>query len=122
VGGVDGEAGAGGPLVGAGVGDVLNDGLQRHDVGAGTAKQNQRDLLAESGLPLDGVGGTLRDLLVQTGAQDGVALRRLGVVRLGVGGSEGREGGEDSSGSEAHIDVFDQRMTEVGKLEKQDAR
>lgn len=101
---VGGQRGAGGPGVGASVLDVLDDGLEGLDVGAGSTEEDQRDLALSSGGPLDLEGLALGDLLLERRRRDGVTQRRLGVIGLGVGRSEGSEGREDSSGGETHFE------------------
>lgn len=113
VGGVDGQAGAGGPLVRTGVVDVLNDGLERDNVGAGTTEEDEGDLVTEGGVPLNLEGSALGNLLIQRRVGDGVTLRILGVVGLGVGSSEGREGGQDGSSGETHFGYILKGMTEL---------
>lgn len=104
VGDIGGQVGAGGPDELARVGDALSEGRDGDDVGGRSTEEDDGDGVAEVVIPLDGVGLALGDLLVQTGGADGVTLGRLGVVGGGVGSSEGREGGDESSSGETHCD------------------
>lgn len=105
VGGVGGQVVAGGPGVVTSVVDVLNDSLEGLHVGRRAAQKDQGDLVTESRVPLDLVGSTLRDLVVQTGSANSIALGALGVVGLGEGRSEGDERGDDSTSGETHGDL-----------------
>jgi hypothetical protein len=104
VGDIGGEGGGGGPDERASVGDALSEGRDGHDVGGGAAQEDDGDSLAQEGIPLDGVGLALGDLLRQARGADGITLGRLIVVGGGVGRSEGREGSDESSNGEAHVD------------------
>lgn len=99
-----GEAGGGCPDELASVLDALREGFDGHDVLGGAVQEDDRDSIAQEGIPLDGVGFALRDLLAQARVADGVTPGSLSVVGCGVGGSEGREGSDESSNREAHVD------------------
>lgn len=96
------EVSAGGPGEAAVVGNLLGDGLDGLDVGAGAAEEDQRDGARGGGSPLNVEGLADGDLLVQAGLDDGIAPRGLGVVRGSVGADHGREGGDDGSKGETH--------------------
>lgn len=101
------ELGAGSPLIVTAVANVLGNGIQRLDVGAGATEENQRDGALGGGIPGDGVGLASRDLLLETRSQDGVAAWADRVVGGGVGSSHGHEGGDQTGGEETHCgDVF----------------
>lgn len=105
VGGVGLEVRARSPLELAAVGDGLGEGLQRDDVGGGTAQENQRDGTSSGGSPLDGVGLALRNDLVQARRDDGIATGVLAVIRSSVGSGHGHEGGESGCDGETHDDL-----------------
>lgn len=100
------ELGAGGPDVLAAVADVLSDGVQRDDVGAGSTEEDKGDAALGGGGPGDGVGLASGDELIQAGLDDGIAGRSLRVVGGGPGSSNGHDGGENTSCGETHFDVF----------------
>ena len=104
VGVLGGEGGGRGPDERASVGDALREGLDGHDVVRGAVQEDDGDSLAQEGIPLDSVGLALGNLLLQARGADGVTLGRLVIVGGGVGGSERREGSDESSNREAHVD------------------
>ena len=102
VGDIGNEVSAGGPGEVTVVRDLLGDGLERLDVGAGTTQEDQGDGTLGGRLPLDGEGLAGGDLLLETRLDDGVARGVLRVVRLGVSCDDSREGGNNGGESETH--------------------
>lgn len=97
MGGVGLEGGAGSPGKAAGVGDAVGQGLNGHNIGAGTAQEHQRDRACGGGIPFDCVRLSNRHQFVQTGLEDGISRGVLGVVGLGSGHGESRQAGDDRS-------------------------
>lgn len=73
VGGIGLERGGNGPVVGTGILDGVDDGLEVDAVGRGTAEEDERDVAVGRRVPSDGVGFTGGHKVVETWESDGIA-------------------------------------------------
>lgn len=96
------ELSAGSPGEAAVVGDLLGNGHERLDVGAGPTKEDQGDRALGGGSPVNGVGLAGRDYLVEAWLENGISFGGEVVVGLGVSRDQSRKGGDDRRKGETH--------------------
>jgi len=96
------EVGCDVPDVGAGVGDLLDDGVERQNVLGRAAEEDDSHGALGGWSPGDGIGLAGGDSLIETGFGNWITRRAGG--RSGVGRGESREASSEECESGAHLD------------------